>query len=332
MNPSPPPSPDIRGGDGGRVTKYITMQVILGSSGIIGKETAKELHKSYTKDIRLVSRNPKAVNPTDTLFQADLTDEKQTFDAVKGAEVAYLTTGIQYSAKAWQEQWPKIMRNVVNACKAHGTKLVFFDNVYSYGLVKGWMTEETPYNPCSKKGEVRLGIINMMMDEVKKGNLQALIARAPDFYGPDTPLSFVSVTVFQNYANGKKAQWMGDVTKKHGFIFTPDAGKATAILGNTPSAYNQVWHLPTVKEPITGLEFMKMAAEGFGVKPDYTVIKKWMVQMIGLFNPILKESVEMMYQNEEDYLFSSEKFRNSIDFEPTSYQEGISKTVRYYKP
>ncbi len=308
------------------------MQVILGSSGIIGKEVARELHRNFTKDIRLVSRNPKAINDhSDTLFKADLTDEKQTFDAIKDAETAYLTTGIQYSAKAWQEQWPKIMRNVVNACMAHKTKLVFFDNVYAYGLVRGWMTEETPYNPCSKKGEVRLGIINMMMDEVKKGNLQALIARAPDFYGPDTPLSFVTVTVFANYAAGKKAQWLGNPEKKHSFIFTPDAGKATAILGNTESAFNQVWHLPTLQEPVTGKQFMEMAAQEFGVKPDFMVIKKWLVQMIGLFNPILRESVEMMYQNDHDYLFSSEKFGKAFEFVPKSYEEGISATAKSYK-
>lgn len=308
------------------------MQVILGSSGIIGKETANELHKSFTKDIRLVSRNPKPVHPTDQLFRADLTDEKQTFDAVKGSEVAYLTVGIQYSAKAWQEQWPKIMHNVVKACIENNTRLVFFDNVYSYGKVGGWMTEETPYNPCSKKGEIRLGVINRMMDEVKMGNLKALIARAPDFYGPDTPLSFVSATVFQNLAKGKKAQWLGNPDKKHCFIYTPDAGKATAMLGNTGSAFNQVWHLPTVKEPVTGREFIEMAAKEFGVKSDFSVIKKWMVQMIGLFNPILKESVEMMYQNEHDYLFSSSKFFNFFNFDVTSYQEGISSTVKFYKP
>ena len=116
----------------------------------------KELHRSYTKDIRLVSRNPKQVNPTDQLFKADLLNRDQVMEAVKGSEVVYLTVGIQYSAKIWAEQWPVIMRNVVDACIAHKAKLVFFDNVYSYGKVDGIMTEETPYNPCSKKGTVRL--------------------------------------------------------------------------------------------------------------------------------------------------------------------------------
>jgi len=307
------------------------MQTILGSSGIIGKEVAKELYRTYTKEIRLVSRNPQPVNPTDQLFKADLLNRDQVFEAVKGSEVVYLTVGIQYSAKIWAEQWPLIMRNVVDACIAERAKLVFFDNVYAYGRVEGEMTEETPYNPCSKKGTTRLKVINMMMDEVKKGNLEALIARAPDFYGPDTPLSFVNVTVFDNLAKGKKAQWMGNAMKKHSFIFTPDAGKATAMLGNTPSAFNQVWHLPTDKNALTGKEFIGEAAKAFGAKPDYMLIPVWMLRMIGLFNAVIRESVEMMYQNEVEYIFDSSKFEKAFGVAPTPYKIGIEKSARSYK-
>ena len=307
------------------------MQTILGSTGIIGKEVAKELYKSYTKDIRLVSRNPKPVNPSDQLFKADLLNREQVFEAVKGSEVVYLTVGIQYSAKIWAQQWPVIMRNVVDACIAERAKLVFFDNVYAYGKVDGVMTEETPYNPCSKKGKVRLGVISMMMDEVAKGNLEALIARAPDFYGPDTPLSFVVVTVFQNLAKGKKAQWMGSDSKKHSFIYTPDAGKATAMLGNTSSAFNRVWHLPTDKNALTGKEFIGLATKAFGQKPAYMVVPMWMLRMIGLFSPVIKESIEMMYQNQVDYIFDSSKFEKAFGFQPTPLETGIIETAKSYK-
>ena len=307
------------------------MQTILGSSGIIGKEVAKELHRSYTKEIRLVSRNPKPVNDSDHLFKADLLNRDQVFEAVKGSEIVYLTVGIQYSAKIWAEQWPVIMRNVVDACIAEKAKLVFFDNVYAYGKVEGVMTEETPYNPCSKKGTVRLKTINIMMDEVKKGNLDALIARAPDFYGPDTPLSFINVTVFENLAKGKKAQLMGNDRKKHSLVYTPDAGKATAMLGNTPSAFNQIWHLPTAKDPLTGKEFIELAAKAFGKKPDYTVVPVWMLKLIGLFNTVIKESIEMMYQYENDYIFDSSKFEKAFGVVPTPYKAGIEKTADSYK-
>ena len=306
------------------------MQTILGSSGVIGTELAKSLTQ-YTDKIRLVSRNPKRVNPTDQLVIADLTNHQQVLNAVEGSEVVYLTVGLEYKIGVWQTQWPIIMQNVIEACKTHKAKLVFFDNVYAYGLVKGWMKEDTLVSPASKKGEVRAQIAQMIMSEVEKGHLDAIIARAADFYGPNTPLSFATVTVFQNLKKGKKAQWFLDADKKHSMTYTPDAGKATAILGNTISAYNQIWHLPTDKNVLTGKEFIEIAAKAFGVEPKYMVLKKWMIQMVGMFVPVVKESIEMLYQNEYDYLFDSTKFEKAFNFKPTSYQDGIAETVKSMK-
>jgi nucleoside-diphosphate-sugar epimerase len=303
------------------------MQTILGSTGIIGKELAKSLSQ-YTDKIRLVSRNPKLVNPTDQPVVADLKNPRQVLSAVEGSEVVYLTAGLQYKISIWQEQWPLIMQNVIDACKKTKSKLVFFDNVYAYGLVKGWMKEDSLVNPISKKGEVRAQIAQMIMSEVEKGHIDAIIARAADFYGPNTPLSFVTVTVFDNFKKGKKAQWFIDANKKHSMTYTPDAGRATAILGNTNSAYNQIWHLPTDKNVLTGKEFIEIAAKAFGVEPRYTVLNKWMIQMVGMFVPVVKESIEMLYQNEHDYLFDSTKFEKAFNFTPTSYKDGIVETVK----
>ena len=306
------------------------MQTILGSKGVIGTELAKALTQ-YTDSIRLVCRHPKKVNDSDEIFRADLTDSNQVLKAVEGSDIVYLTAGIPYKINIWQKQWPLIMRNVIDACKLHKAKFVFFDNVYAYGLVKGWMKEDSLINPVSKKGEVRAQIAQIIMSEVEKGNLDAIIARAADFYGPNTPLSFVTATVFNNFKKGKKAQWFVDVNKKHSMTYTPDAGKATAILGNTNSAYNQIWHLPTDKNALTGKEFIELSAKIFGVNPDYIVLKKWMIQMAGLFIPVVKESIEMLYQNEHDYLFDSTKFEKAFNFAPTSYQTGIIQTVNSLK-
>jgi nucleoside-diphosphate-sugar epimerase len=307
------------------------MQTILGSNGVIGSILANTL-PPHTDRVRLVSRNPKLRNDSYEVMAADLTDFAQTSKAIEGSEVAYLVAGLKYDIKIWQVQWPLIMKNVIEACKKHGTKLVFFDNVYSYGKVDGWMTEDTPYNPCSKKGEVRAKIAQQIMDEAKAGNLKALIARAADFYGPNSPLSFVNVLVFENLKKSKKPQWMADVNTRHSFTYTPDAGKATAILGNTDSAYNQVWHVPGDNNALAGKEFISLAAQAFGKNPgDYMVLKEWMIRMVGLFNPIIKESVEMLYQNKFDYLFDSTKFQKAFNFKPITYSDGIVETANSMK-
>jgi nucleoside-diphosphate-sugar epimerase len=306
------------------------MQTILGAGGIIGKELAKSLPK-YTDRIRLVSRHPKKVNPSDEIVAADLVVAEQALKAVQGSEIVYLTAGLPYNIKTWQSQWPVIMQNVIDACKKHSAKLVFFDNVYSYGRVEGWMTENTAMHPSSKKGEVRKKIADMILDEVGRGNLKAIIARAADFYGPNTPLSFVNVMVFDNIRQRKKAQWLINDKVRHSLTYTPDAGKATAILGNTESAYNQVWHLPTDKNALTGEEFIGKVAKEFGLSPRYLVLSRWMVQMVGLFNGVVRESVEMLYQNDADYLFDSSKFENAFEFKATSYSQGIRDTVKSMK-
>lgn len=306
------------------------MQTILGSSGVIGKELAKSLTQ-YTNKIRLVSRNPKKVNQTDEVFTADLTKAAQTLKAVEGSEIAYLTVGIQYRASTWQQQWPVIMKNVIDACKAHNTKLVFFDNVYAYGKVDGWMIEETPYKPVSKKGEVRKQITEMLMNEVEKGNIKAQIVRAADFYGPDTPLSLVTVTVFNNFNKGKKAQLFISDKFLHSYTYTPDAGNATAILGNTESAYNQIWHLPTNKNAMTGKQFVEAVAEAFSVEPKYMLLNNFMISLAGLFIPEVRESKEMMYQLDSDYLFDSTKFEKAFNLQSTDYKTGIKETVAWMK-
>jgi nucleoside-diphosphate-sugar epimerase len=166
--------------------------------------------------------------------------------------VTYLLAGLKYDIKVWQEQWPKVMKHTIDACKKHNSNLVFFDNVYSYGLVKGTMTEETTFNPTSKKGEVRAKIATHLLEEIKAGNLQGMIVRAADFYGPNVLLSLTHSMVTEKLKAKKSAQWIGDPKKIHSFTYTPDAGKAVAILGNTPSAFNQTWHALTSQGKITG--------------------------------------------------------------------------------
>lgn len=306
------------------------MQTILGSTGTIGNFLAKSLTQ-YDKKIRLVSRNPQKINDNDELLSANLLSETETLKAVEGSEVVYLTVGLQYDMKVWKAQWPLLMKNVIDACKKYKSKLVFFDNVYSYGKVDGWMTEETPLNPVSEKGKVRAELNKMILNEMQQGTLKAIIAKAPDFYGPQTPFGFLNIMVFENFKKGKKAQWFVDINKKHSFIFTPDAAKATAILGNSESAYNQIWHLPTDKNVLTVKQIIEIAAEAMNVSPEVMVIKKWMLQMIGLFNKPVKESIEMLYQNDSDYLFDSTKFEKAFNFKPTDYKTGIVTTAESFK-
>lgn len=304
------------------------MQTILGAGGAIGIELAKSL-KQFTATIRLASRNPKKVNPSDQLMSTDLTNPNDVAKAVAGSKVVYLTVGLPYNTKIWQSTWPLLMTNVIAACKSHQAKLVFFDNIYMYDPESlATLTEAAPIRPVSKKGQVRARIAQMILDEVHNGTLQALIARSADFYGPAIKSnSVLTETVFKNLHGGKKAIWLGSANHRHSFTYVPDAAKATALLGNTPDAYNQIWHLPTAANPFTGKEWIAAIARELGVTPHFQVVPKFMVRLAGLFVPIMKEMVEMLYQYDRDYVFNSSNFETRFGQSPTPYLEGIRAIV-----
>jgi nucleoside-diphosphate-sugar epimerase len=200
--------------------------------------------------------------------------------------------------------------------------------VYAYGLVQGTMIENTPFNPTSKKGEVRAKVATLLLEEIKAKNLTGMIVRAADFYGKDVLLSLTHSLVTEKIKANKTPQWFGSPKKIHSFTYTPDAGRCVAMLGNTASAFNQTWHALTSSEKITGEQYVKIACELAGRPYKIQSLPKLGVQMIGLFVPLLREFGEMMYQYENDYFFDSSKIEKAFNLEATPYKIGIAETLR----
>lgn len=302
------------------------LHTILGANGVIGRELSAALTVSESR-IRLVSRNPVQVHPEAETVSADLLDAKATAEAVAGSSVAYLTAGLRYNASVWEKQWPKIMKNVIDACKMHRCRLAFFDNVYAYGKVEGVMTEQTPFNPVSRKGEVRARIATMLLDEIRSGALEAMIVRAADFYGPGADKGFPHHTVFSRLHDGKTPRWIGDPKTIHTFSYTPDAGRALAHLGLSNDAWGQTWHLPASREELTGEGFVRIACEVAGRRYGLRTAPDWMLAFMGLWMPVIRENREMMYQFEYDYRFDSSKIEQAFGLRATPYREGIAATL-----
>jgi nucleoside-diphosphate-sugar epimerase len=305
------------------------LTTILGIGGTIGYGLARIL-AAEKRQFRLVARNPRPMAGAEVVA-ADLANREQTLRAVAGSEVVHLVAGLKYDTTVWRELWPLIMANTIEACKLAGAKLIFLDNPYMYGRMTGSMTEESPYNPCSKKGEVRAQIATMLMSEVKAGALQATIARAPGFYGPETPNGMPNVLVFGPFAKHSKASWPVNADFPHSQIYTPDASRGMAMLADCASAWNQVWHLPTAPDPPTGRQFMTAAAKELGVAPKFRVLSRPMLKVAGWFNPLVGEMYEMLYPYDAPYLFDSSKFAREFGFAGTPYAEGIRVTAASHK-
>ncbi|HYW48987.1 MAG TPA: NAD-dependent epimerase/dehydratase family protein, partial [Gemmatimonadaceae bacterium] len=161
------------------------LHTILGANGAVGRALSRELALLPVR-VRQVSRTPERESPHNDIMVADLLDAAATDRAIAGSRVAYLVAGLPYDAVTWVAQWPRVMQHVLDACVRHDVRLVFLDNVYAYGAVTGVMTEETPFDPCSRKGEVRARIATMLLEAMRTQQVRGMIVRAGDFYAPDT--------------------------------------------------------------------------------------------------------------------------------------------------
>lgn len=302
-----------------------SLHTILGANGVIGRELSRALAATGHR-VRQVSRHPQPVQAGDALHAADLLDASATADAVAGSAVVYLLVGLPYDTATWQAQWPRVMQNAIDACRHHGSRLVFFDNVYAYGAGAGAMTENTAFNPCSRKGEVRAKVASTLLKAMARGELQALIARSADFYGPGATNSLLHATVFGRLHAGKAPQWIGDPTAHHCFTYTPDAGHALALLGQTQTAWGQTWHLPTLPAPMSGEQMTRLACAQAQQPYRLRVMPRWLLKPAGWWAPTLRESHEMMYQLDRDYRFSSEKIDKAMGLSATPYTEGVAAT------
>ena len=308
------------------------MQTILGANGIIGEELARELRNNYTDQIKLVGRNPQKVHPNDNLFKADLLNLESFVTALENTEIAYLTVGLPYDSEIWLRDWVIVMKNAIAACKKNNCKLVYFDNTYAYPQDSKIQTEETPLTSEGKKGRGKKLAAELLLKAIVNKEIEAVICRAPEFYGPGKTKGLTNSLIFENLKNRKEPKVFLKDNVLRTLIFTPDASKAMALIGNTADTFGQTWHLPCDDNRLTYKQFIAEIGHQLGREIKYKVLP-WLVLKIGsFFNKNLKETQELLPRYAIDNIFESSKFKTRFpDFKVTKYSEGIRIILNDFK-
>ena len=308
------------------------MHTILGANGIIGEELAKELRANYTNEIKLVGRNPQKVHPDDVLCTADLFNIEDVHKALENTEIAYMTVGLPYTSEVWLRDWVRVMENVIEGCKKQNCKLVYFDNTYMYPQDTAIQKEDTPMSSSGKKGTGKKLAAELLLKAMANKEIEALICRAPEFSGPGKTKGFTNALVFEALKNGKKPKVFLSDKVLRTLIYTPDASRGMAVLANTPDAYGQTWHLPCDDNRLTYKQFMAEVSSQLGREVKYTVLSPFVLKILSLFHPMIKETKELFPRYQIDNIFDSSKFKTRFpDFEVTSYQEGIRSILEDYE-
>jgi nucleoside-diphosphate-sugar epimerase len=306
----------------------VELHVVFGT-GPVGLAVMDEL-VSKGKRVLMINRGGKARVPDGVeVVGGDATDENFTREAAAGASVVYFALNPPYDK--WPELFPPLQAGVIEGAAAAGARLIAMENLYMYGLTDGRpLTEDLPYAPNTRKGTVRARMSEELMEVHTSGRVRVAIGRASDFFGPRVITSAAGEQVFGRAVEGKSAQVAGDPDQPHTYTYVPDIGRGLVILGEREEALGQAWHLPS-PETLTTREFVEMIFEEAGKPARVQAAPKILLRAMGLINPGIRETIEMLYEFEEPFVVDHSKFEQAFGEHATPLKEAIGDTVRWYR-
>jgi nucleoside-diphosphate-sugar epimerase len=169
-----------------------------------------------------------------------------------------------------------------------------------------------------------------LMEAHSSGRVRIAIGRASDFFGPRVLASAAGEQVFGRAVQGKSAQVAGDPGQPYTYTYAPDIGRGLVILGERQEALGQAWHLPS-PETLTTRQFVEMIFEEVGKPARIQAAPKIVLRAMGLFNPGIRETIEMLYEFEEPFVVDHSKFEQAFGEQATPLREAIRGTVRWYR-
>ena len=303
---------------------------LFGAAGAMGRSIASALGNEG-RPYRVVGRNETSLRNT---FGADPLAEVVVWNPDSPASVEAAATGVEtliymVGVDYWRfELHPELMRRTLDGAVAAGVKnIILIGTVYPYGRPKANpLRESHPREPHTFKGRMRKNQEDILMQAHAEGRINAAVLRLPDFYGPGVEASLLHLAA-QAATNGGAADMIGPIDVPHEFIFVPDAGPVVVRLLETPAAFGKIWHLAGTGV-VTQRELVSEMERQTGKKLKLRVAGRTMLRVLGLFNPFMRELIEMHYLFTDPVIMDDSALQRLIGpIRKTSYAEGIRQTL-----
>ncbi|MCX7736753.1 MAG: NAD-dependent epimerase/dehydratase family protein [Candidatus Kapabacteria bacterium] len=301
---------------------------LIFGTGPLGRFTAESLLESGHK-VKLINRCGNMPLPPKgaQIIAADALKLNPKEDLFKDVTAIYQCSQPPYHQ--WSELFPSLQNAILSFAIENQTKLIVAENLYMYGNTHGEpMTENTPYNPCSIKGRVRMEMSIMLMDSYKEGKVQVSLIRGSDFFGPWEPI--FGKMIFKAALQRKPLNFLGSLNQPHTFTYVKDFGKALAIAGTDDRSIGKIWHVPSGK-PYTQQEIADIISKKLGYPLKSRATGKFILSFVGLFDKGAKEIIEMLYEFNEPFIMNSDAMEKTFGLSPTSMEKRIEETLEWAK-
>ncbi|MED2010057.1 NAD-dependent epimerase/dehydratase family protein [Brevibacillus borstelensis] len=308
--------------------------IVVGATGGTGAAITEELVKrgirtvAFGRSLQKLERlRDRLGNPENLKLAAG--DAFRPYDIVRaaeGADVLFHCANVPY-----HEMESKLLplgESVMEAAGQLSLKVVAIDGIYPYGRRQmERVTEDHPKQPHTRKGKTRLAYEQMLFDSRWK-RARVMIVRLPDYYGPTANEASYLGSTLEAIAAGRMAFFIGNMRVPREYVYLPDAAFMIAELAAKEEAYGENWNIPGAGL-ISGKEIVRIARQASGSSKPVIPLGRGGLALLGMFVPVMKEVIEMLYLTEEPLVLSGEKYESLIGpIRATAFEEGIGRTVR----
>ena len=304
----------------------IGLHVVVGA-GPVGTAVATEL-LARGRDVRVVTHSSTPHITGVEAVRGDASDSDSVGSFCQGAAVVYGCMNAPYSR--WATDLPPMQRGLLDGAGRAGAVYAVVENVYGYGQVSGPMNEALPLTATTRKGSVRAGMCEELTTAHANGRLQTVSVRASDFYGPRVLESAAGERFFPPILAGKNVQVLGDVGALHTQSYVPDIARALVTVAADPDAHGRAWHSPNAPA-ISQQAFAELTYRLAGTTGKAKATPKIALRAVGLFNPTVRELIEMLYEFENDFVVDSSAYTERYGDSATPLDEGIEATLAWYR-
>lgn len=303
---------------------------LIGGTGPVGASIATALIAAGTP-FAVISRDPSAIaarfaaHPPAETRAWDPDAPERIREAVRGLDTLVYMVGVPYHAFHLH---PQIMARTLAAAEAEGVRrLLLIGTAYPFGRARAARVDEThPRTPHTFKGRMRLEQEDLVLEAGARGPLRTAILRLPDFYGPDLANSHLA-DIFAAAVADRRARVVGPIDRPHEFVFVPDVGPVVARLLAAEEAFGAPYNLAGAGT-ITVRDVAEQAYMLVRRNPRLLVANKLMLRLAGLFDPMMRELVEMHYLVSDPVVFDDTALTRALGpLAKTPYAQGIAQCV-----
>jgi nucleoside-diphosphate-sugar epimerase len=263
-------------------------------------------------------------------------------DALKREDVVAAAQGCSVIVHAvnppgyrhWSELVLPMLDNTIAAAISERATIVLPGTVYNYGPdAFGLVTEESPQNPTTRKGAIRVEMERRLESFSRSGG-RVLIVRAGDFFGPIAPgNNWFSQGLIKPGQSVTKISYPGPRGVGHQWCYIPDVARTiVALLARRDSlerfaTFHMKGHWDEDGTQMTQA-IQRVVARKTGIEPVVAAFPWWLLVLGAAFVTTFREMLEMRYLWRVPLSMDNARLRAVIGKEPhTPLDQAVETTL-----